>query len=151
MDLNIIKKLIKLVESSQIEELEVQDEGLQIRITKSKSGVVTSAPQPVVQASSPAQTQTSAPPEIQSESSPSQGTEIPSPMVGTFYRASAPDAEPFIKEGEPFKAGDVLCIVEAMKLMNEIEAECSGKILKILVENGQAVEFNQPLFLIEKT
>ena len=77
--------------------------------------------------------------------------EILSPMVGTFYRAPAPDSDPYVREDEIIKPGQILCIIEAMKLMNEIEAEISGKIIKILVENGQPVEYNQPLFLVEKT
>ena len=76
--------------------------------------------------------------------------EICSPMVGTFYRAPSPDAEPYVREGDSIQPGKVLCIVEAMKLMNEIESEVSGKILKILVENAQPVEYNQPLFIVEK-
>lgn len=152
MDLNVIKKLVKLVESSDIEELEVQDEGFQVRVSKSKAGAA-SVPQTIVQAppaTQPGQVPAPPPSESPVPSGTAQGTEILSPMVGTFYRAPAPDAEPFVKEGDTIQTGQVLCIVEAMKLMNEIEAEISGRILKILVENGQPVEFNQPLFLVEK-
>jgi len=156
MNIANIKKLIKLVESSQINELEVQDEGLQVRIVKSASGQLHTAPPTVI----------AAPPSVQA--SPDYSThiqeakvekaalknqdnevEILSPMVGTFYRAPAPDASPYIKQGDTIQPGQILCIVEAMKLMNEIEAEISGKIIEILVENAQPVEYNQPLFLVE--
>jgi acetyl-CoA carboxylase biotin carboxyl carrier protein len=151
MDLNVIKKLIKLVESSQIDELEVKDEGVQIRVSKGKAGVMVSALQPVAPGPQSANPAPPVVPEKTETISTTTSTEILSPMVGTFYRAPAPDAAPFVKEGDSILTGQVLCIVEAMKLMNEIESEMSGKILKILVENGQAVEYNQPLFLIEKT
>ena len=87
--------------------------------------------------------------EQQPAESVSNAVEIKSPMVGTFYRAPSPEADPYIKEGDTVSPGKVLCIIEAMKLMNEIEAEISGRIVKILVENTQAVEYNQPLFLVE--
>ncbi|NQT27192.1 acetyl-CoA carboxylase biotin carboxyl carrier protein [candidate division KSB1 bacterium] len=150
MDLNVIKKLVKLVENSEIDELEVQDEGLQIRISKGKSGMMVSASQPMFQIPQSAQPAPIAVSEPVLVPASAGGSEILSPMVGTFYQAPAPDANAFVKEGDSIQVGQVLCIIEAMKLMNEIESEVSGKILKILVENGQAVEFNQPLFLIEK-
>jgi len=157
MDLNQVKKLVKLVESSQIDELEIQDEGIRIRVTKSRAGHVlapamaqsavhapvsaVSAPQPPV-AAGPAE----------SVPAPSDKlVEIRSPMVGTFYRAPAPDAPPYVREGDLIQPQKILCIIEAMKLMNEIEAEISGRVVKILAENAQAVEYNQPLFLVEKT
>ena len=157
MNIAYIKKLIKLVESSQINELEVQDEGLQVRIVKS------AAAHPVVY---PPQLIHGNPPPVQPDGDfstqieakvenvgPSGGNivEILSPMVGTFYRAPAPDAIPYVNEEDVIKPGQILCIIEAMKLMNEIEAEISGRITKILVENEQPVEYNQPLFLVEKT
>jgi acetyl-CoA carboxylase biotin carboxyl carrier protein len=157
MNIANIKKLVKLVESSQINELEVQEEGFQVRIVKSASihpaayppQVIHSTPQSA-QPTGDFSTQVEA--KVESTSS-SQGNiaEILSPMVGTFYRAPAPDASPYVREEEIIKPGQILCIIEAMKLMNEIEAEISGKIIKILVENGQPVEYNQPLFLVEKT
>lgn len=154
MDFAEIKRLVKLVESSNIDELEIQEEGLQVRVTKSRYTATTPAP---------VQIQTTAPvpsrdsgvaediaPSTAPESKPANAIEIGAPMVGTFYRSSTPDTDPYVKEGDTVQTGQTLCIIEAMKLMNEIEAEVSGKILKILVENGQPVEFNQPLFLIEK-
>ncbi len=158
MNLTDIKRLVKLVETSDIEELHIQEKGFQIRITKRKgvsggqtTGVVPSVIPQVV---------SSAPPETKIKGAkvePAEGeksdnvVEICSPMVGTFYRAPAPDTKLYVEVGEEIHPGQILCIVEAMKLMNEIEAEISGKIVKILVENAQPVEYNQPLFLVEKT
>lgn len=88
-------------------------------------------------------------PVVHSQSQNSSSKQILSPFVGTFYRAPSPEVDPYVREGQMVKRGDVLCIVEAMKLMNEIEAECSGKIVNVLVENGQPVEFDEPLFVIE--
>ena len=160
MDITEIKRLIKLVESSKIEELELREKGFQIRISKSRETVpvqtVTSiVPQaPAPQETPPAQHDTNVL-EAKVESIAGQGSEnlveIHSPMVGTFYRAPAPDAKPYTNIGDEIHPGKILCIVEAMKLMNEIEAEISGKIVKILVENAQPVEYNTPLFLVEKS
>ena len=156
MDIKEIRRLIKLVETSNIGELELQEEGFQIRISKGSSAMaspqVVNLPAPPPVQSQPQQMEKAAP-EAKADSDPvlpDNVIEILSPMVGTFYRSPAPDAEPYIKEGDSIQPGKILCIVEAMKLMNEIEAEISGKIVKILVENAQPVEFNQPLFLIEK-
>ncbi len=155
MDFNDIKRLVKLVESSNIEELEIEEEGYQIRVTKSRgSGMMPVQPQmQMIQApASPASAAVSTPvnPAAPAPVASDSADEVKSPMVGTFYRASAPDAAPFVKEGDVVKVGQTLCIIEAMKLMNEIEAEVSGKVMKILVENAQPVEFGQTLFLIEK-
>jgi acetyl-CoA carboxylase biotin carboxyl carrier protein len=160
MDITEIKRLIKLVESSKIEELELREKGFQIRISKSRETVpvqtVTSiVPQaPAPQETPPAQHDTNVL-EAKVESIAGQDSEnlveIHSPMVGTFYRAPAPDAKPYTNTGDEIHPGKILCIVEAMKLMNEIEAEISGKIVKILVENAQPVEYNTPLFLVEKS
>ena len=157
MNIANIKKLIKLVESSQINELEVQDEGFQVRIVKSASGHPAVYQPQSIHAAPPSahpagdfSTQVEA--KVEKTGSGDDNTvEILSPMVGTFYRAPAPDSDPYVREDEIIKPGQILCIIEAMKLMNEIEAEISGKIIKILVENGQPVEYNQPLFLVEKT
>ena len=153
MDLNEVKKLIKLVERSEITEIEIFEKGQKIRISKNGSkGVGTHLAAPVVQtapmpapvaASVPAATQTVA------EIVPANILEIRSPMVGTFYRTPSPDAEPYVRVGDSVEPGKVLCIIEAMKLMNEIEVEVAGKIVEILVENGQPVEFDQVLFRVE--
>ncbi len=160
MDLKNIRRLIKLVEASDIEELEIQEEGLQVRITKRKETAIPHVYQPgsvgpsAVQNAPPTQFETQVH-EAKVEHLPGTESEhvveICSPMVGTFYRAPAPDANAYVEVGDHIEPGKILCIIEAMKLMNEIEAEVSGKIVKILVENAQPVEYNQPLFLVEKS
>jgi len=145
-----IKKLIKLVEESQIGELEVRRWWGTVRISRyagagasPASGAVIHVPPP---AAAPA-TPPAAPASVPSEKEVDAGHHvIRSPMVGTFYRAPTPDADPYVDVGRRVQAGQTVCIIEAMKLMNEIESEISGSIAKILVENGQPVEYGQPLF-----
>jgi acetyl-CoA carboxylase biotin carboxyl carrier protein len=157
MDIKKIKRLIRLVESSAIEELEIKEEDYQIRITKGRAmptaqTEIPVAVPPLSTVPSPIQFETAVK-EAKIEAAPGLAeniVEICSPMVGTFYRASAPDSAPYVDVGSVINPGKVLCIIEAMKLMNEIEAEISGKIVKILAENAQPVEYSQPLFLIEK-
>jgi len=165
-----IRKLVKIVEESNIQELEVSRWWTKVRITKGNSSVHVQsagvAGQPPAQVGpSPAASPPTSTPEASSEVNVEKSAEVAeappvpketrntievrSPMVGTFYRAPAPDAEPYVKEGDYISPGKVLCIIEAMKLMNEIEAEISGRIVSILVENGEPVEYNQPLFLVE--
>ncbi len=154
MDLDLIKKLIRVVEKSEIMEFTFQEGEMKVKISKNSYGVqpTYTLPQQTIQQ----------PVQVERESKSSDGKkpestessnlhEIKSPIVGTFYRAPAPDADPYAQVGDMITAGSVLCIVEAMKLMNEIEADVSGKIVKILVENATPVEYNQPLFLIEKS
>jgi acetyl-CoA carboxylase biotin carboxyl carrier protein len=144
MDLRKLKTLIDLVSESNISELEITEADGKVRIVKADPAaavaaqpVYAAAPAPVVAAAAPAV----APVET--------GHIVKSPMVGTFYRASSPNAKPFAEVGQQIKEGEAICIIEAMKIMNEIEADKSGTITKILCENGQAVEFGQPLFVIE--
>ncbi len=151
MDLKELKALLRLMEGNEVEELEVEEGGRRIRIRRRSAQGPTLPP-----ATLPVQ-----PPPIQATGSPSLFPPTPaaaetaglipveSPMVGTFYRAPAPGAEPYVKEGDLVQKGTVVCIIEAMKLMNEIEAEVKGRIARILVENAQAVEFGQTLFLLE--
>lgn len=150
MDLRKLKALIDLVEKSGIAELEITEGEEKVRIAKQGgSAPATSfhmhhaspAPQaaPVAPAAAPAEPVAAAEPE---------GHAVKAPMVGTFYRSSAPGAQSFVEVGQTVKTGDTLCIIEAMKLMNEIEADASGVIKAILVENGQPVEYGQPLFII---
>ena len=151
MDLRKLKKLIDLVEESGIAEIEVTEGEEKVRITRSLA-----APQPVYAA---APTVAAAP--APAAAAPAAAAGAPaaperdlskaqtSPMVGTFYRAPGPNAPVFVEVGQSVNAGDTLCIIEAMKLMNEIEAERSGVVKEILVENGQPVEFGEPLFIIE--
>jgi acetyl-CoA carboxylase biotin carboxyl carrier protein len=158
MNLNDVKRLVKLVETSSIDELEIHEDKLQIRITRNKPAQPGSGPVlQMVQAvphGAQAPRLDSAPHEARIEIKPTAKNdnliEIRSPMVGTFYRAPSPDTDPYVREGDSIQPGKILCIIEAMKLMNEIEAEITGKIVKILVENARPVEYNQPLFLIEK-
>ncbi|NOX65226.1 MAG: acetyl-CoA carboxylase biotin carboxyl carrier protein [Chlorobi bacterium] len=152
MDINLLKRLVKVVEQSNITEFSVQEGDLKIKISKnSKQSVNTVISQPinpVVQTAEPVAAQE---PKAKEEEVNTNYHEIRSPIVGTFYRAPAPDADTYVQVGDIVSVGSVLCIVEAMKLMNEIESDADGKIVKILVENATPVEYNQPLFLIEKT
>ena len=162
MDLSYVKKLIKLVESSGIGELELEEEGSKIRIAKPSNNSSSMAvhPPPLPAAfhhPAPVLPATSAPQNLLSHEGSSDLPnveanihEVRSPIVGTFYRAPAPDADAYTQVGQIVQAGTVLCIVEAMKLMNEIESDTAGRIVKICVENGQPVEYNQTLFHIEK-
>ncbi len=155
MDLNLIKKLVKIFHASDISELEVEEDGLRIKISKQFENVtVPVVPQVTTQNISQPAVETSKA-EVETKANEQENTanlhEIHSPIVGTFYRAPAPDADPYVKVGDTVAKGSVLCIVEAMKLMNEIESDVNGKVLKIIVDSGNPVEYNQPLFLIETT
>ena len=140
-----LKEIIYILENSEVNEIEATFWGRRFRVVKSASVKVSSPSTPAVTTS----TAPSSKPEPSAEAvQPSSGENILSPMPGTFYSASSPDTDPFVKEGESVSEGDTLCIIEAMKIMNEIEAEQNGTITKILVENGKPVEYNQPLFVI---
>ncbi len=153
MDLRKLKTLIDLVAESDISELEVTEGESKVRIVKSGTPVAqgqvvmmqpqAAQPMPAVASAAPA-------PQAAAEVAPPEpaGHIVKSPMVGTFYRSSAPGSAPFVEVGSVVKEGDTLCIIEAMKLLNEIDADASGTIRQVLVENGQAVEFGQPLFII---
>jgi len=152
MDLAYLKKLVHIVERSSIDEIEVEEEGLRVRVARNPHGnssaVQASALAPALGASAlPAASASSAPPA--SAAPEKKYHEVKSPIVGTFYRAPAPDADPYVDVGQMVQPKTVLCIIEAMKLMNEIECDAAGKIVSILVENGKPVEYNQTLFLIE--
>ncbi|MFP5381012.1 MAG: acetyl-CoA carboxylase biotin carboxyl carrier protein [Gammaproteobacteria bacterium] len=149
MDLRKLKKLIDLVEASGIAELEITEGEEKVRIAKSIAGApMMMAPQPqmfhAAAAPAPAPPAAAAP----AEDAVPEGHVVRSPMVGTFYRAPAPGAKNFAEVGQTVSAGDTLCIIEAMKLLNEIEADQGGVIKAILVENGQPVEYGEPLFVI---
>lgn len=154
MDLRKLKKLIDLVEESGISELELTEGEEKVRISRTITGVAPvtqyvaapaqAAPAYAAPAAAPAAASAGAPapaPEL-------EGKVVKSPMVGTFYRASSPDAKAFVDVGSSVSAGETVCIIEAMKLLNEIESEHAGVIKKIFVENGQPVEYGEPLFLI---
>ncbi|MCJ7458825.1 MAG: acetyl-CoA carboxylase biotin carboxyl carrier protein [candidate division Zixibacteria bacterium] len=155
-----IRKLIRIVEESNIDELEVTTWGRKIRITRrvnhqnphSSSHLIANQPSPSERvAATPVNDEPAAVSVEVSKPEEAEGnlTPIKSPMVGTFYRAPAPGAKPYVEAGQIISAGQVVCVVEAMKLMNEIESEVAGRVVKILVENGKPIEFGQTLFLIE--
>ena len=148
MNTKDIEQLIELLEKSTISEIEVSRWGKKIRVSRQGGNVVVQnsgmVPAP---AQSAAPIQTTA--DTTDDESSLQGLSIESPMVGTFYRSPSPEVDPFIKVGDHVKKGDTLCIIEAMKIMNEVEAEVSGVILDIQIENAQPVEYGQTLFLIE--
>jgi acetyl-CoA carboxylase biotin carboxyl carrier protein len=155
MDLRKLKTLIDLVSESNVSELEITEAEGKVRIVKSApvvAGAVVAAPMPVAAV---AATPMVAPPAVgaaapvAAEPAAVQGHIVKSPMVGTFYRASSPGAKSFVEVGQAVKEGETVCIVEAMKILNEIEADKTGTITQILVENGTAVEYGQPLFVIE--
>jgi acetyl-CoA carboxylase biotin carboxyl carrier protein len=164
MDINEIKRLLKVFDNSTATEMEIDETGMggaKIWLAKTMmlpEGMPMAMPQ--MQMAIPAQQAMSAGNDVSDEPKTEKSKETPrsentyevkAPMVGTFYRAPSPDADSYVKVGDDISEGTVLCIIEAMKLMNEIESEVSGKVVKILVENAQAVEYNQPLFLIEKS
>lgn len=160
MNEQTIRQLISIVEDSNIDSLEVRRWFQTIRIVKNRGAQNGHHPAPSgtttlvnIPAPAPVAVAPTAPATVAPTPTPpaSNLVEIKSPMVGTFYRSASPEAPPFVDTGKVIKVGDVLCIVEAMKLMNEIEAEQSGRIVKILVENAQPIEFGQPLFLIDPT
>ena len=152
MDLRKLKTLIDLVAESDIAELEVTEGESKVRIVKSsaipQNQMVMMPPQGVQQYSAPAMSAAPASAPAAPAAAEPTGHVVKSPMVGTFYRSSAPGAPAFVDVGSTVKEGDTLCIIEAMKLLNEIDADMSGTITKVLVENGQPVEFGQPLFVI---
>lgn len=151
MDLRKLKTLIDLVAESDISELEVTEGDGKVRIVKSAAApqtVYATAPQMVPAAAAPAPAAAPAAEAAPAAPAAPQGHVVKAPMVGTFYRAPNPGAAPFAEVGQSVKEGDALCIIEAMKLMNEIEADKTGVIKEILIENGEPVEFGQPLFVI---
>ena len=154
MDLRKLKTLIDLVSDSNVSELEITEAEGKVRIVKSGAAPVQAyAPVPVYQQPAPA----AAAPAASAEAAPAPAPvaeaaashAVKSPMVGTFYRASSPGAKPFVEVGDSIKAGETICIIEAMKILNEIESDKSGTVTQILCENGQAVEYGQPLFIVE--
>lgn len=157
MDLRKLKTLIDLVSESNIAELEITENEGKVRIVKSGAGMAqpmmtlapAPAPAPMMAAMAAAPVAAAAAPVEAAAPAAPAGTVVKSPMVGTFYGSSTPGGKPFVEVGSAVKVGQALCIIEAMKIMNEIECELAGTITQVLVENGQAVEFGQPLFVIE--
>jgi len=167
MDLAYLRKLIKILDQSTMTEMEIEEEGIKLRLAKQTNNKAEGqhghivpyyqmpAPMPQQQQQLPAaqQPETAAAEKTEEKKTEPGVTyyEMKSPIVGTFYRAPAPDADPYVEVGQEVESGTVLCIIEAMKLMNEIESDVKGKVVKIMVENAQPVEYNQTLFLIEPT
>ena len=153
MDLRKLKTLIDLVSESNISELEITEADGKVRIVKADPHAVTQpayhSTAPAGQVMAPASAAVEAPAPQPAVVAVDPGRAIKSPMVGTFYRAANPGSKPFVEVGQAVKEGDAVCVIEAMKIMNEIEADFSGTITKVLVENGQAVEFGQTLFIVE--
>jgi acetyl-CoA carboxylase biotin carboxyl carrier protein len=143
-----IKELIEVFDSSNLASLSIKDKDFKIELDKASKTIQTLQPQqeitqPIPTPSTPAQPTTSTPTQVEGET-------INSPMVGTFYKAPSPDSPPYVKVGDKVKAGQTVCIVEAMKIMNEIQAEYDCEILEVLVEDGQPVEFDTPLFKVKR-
>lgn len=148
MNIKEMKEMIQLMNENNLTELELEKEGLKIRLKKNQAGTIEyvhqeSRPIPSSRASQSTESR-----EAQAPPAPAKAV-IKSPMVGTFYAAGAPDAPPFVKVGSQVEVGQVICIIEAMKLMNEIKSEVKGKIAAINAQNGEPVEFGQPLFVLE--
>ncbi len=149
MDLRKLKKLIDLVQESGIGEIEITEGEEKVRITRQSASAPAVMMAPHMQSMGYAPASAPAQPEAPAPAPEPKGHQLKSPMVGTFYRAPSPGAPSFVEIGQSVTKGQTLCIIEAMKLLNEIESDASGAIKAILVENGQPVEYGQPLFLIE--
>lgn len=154
MDLRKIKKLIELLEESELAEIEIHEGEESVRLIRNHpqpaSTQTISAPAPAPAPAQPSSAGTGQPAESESAQELPEGEVVRSPMVGTFYAAPSPEADPFVKVGSRVSSGDTLCLVEAMKMFNQIEAEFSGEVVAVLVEDGQPVEFDEPLFVIRK-
>jgi acetyl-CoA carboxylase biotin carboxyl carrier protein len=153
MDIRKVKKLIELLEESGISEIEISEGEESVRISRyPKPGTVTTTAAPAAPAAPPSApaAPASMPAAAEPAAPPVRGQQVTAPMVGTFYSGPAPGAKPFVEIGTEVKPGDTLCVIEAMKMMNQIESEFAGRVVSILVENGSPVEFGQPLFVIEE-
>ena len=152
MDLRKIKKLMELLEESGIAEIEVKEGEESIKLSRNIGSSVAPVQQMIQQPMMPQQQAPQATSQVQDKSDDSSNQNrntVNSPMVGTFYASASPESKPFVTVGQSVKKGDTLCILEAMKMMNQVQAESNGKILEILVDNAEPVEFDQPLFVIE--
>ncbi len=149
MNLKEIKELVTLMNENNLMELEVEKEGMRIRLKKTISQSEGIAGPIIIEKERLLEVQKTEGTAQGTDKAPTSAVEIKAPMVGTFYRAPAPEAAPYVEAGQVIETGQVICIIEAMKLMNEIKSEIKGKILEILVDNAEPVEFGQPMFLIE--
>jgi acetyl-CoA carboxylase biotin carboxyl carrier protein len=155
-DLAELKRLVNLMKANDLGEVEMEDEGRRVRVVRGGRAVeafpmTVAQPGPASVAAATPVPPPAAAPAASASAKESTGVEIPSPMVGTFYRSPSPDASPYVEVGDRIGKDSPICIVEAMKVMNEIKAEIEGEILEILVQNGEPVEFGQPLFLVRPT
>lgn len=148
MNIKEIKEMVNLMNENGLMELEIEKDGMRIRLKKTPSGIETFSGPVVMEREKFAEAAAKQSKEAAKEQN-SKAIEIKSPMVGTFYRAPSPESAPYVEVGQNVEPGQVVCIIEAMKLMNEIKAEIKGKILEILVDNAEPIEFGQPIFLIE--
>jgi acetyl-CoA carboxylase biotin carboxyl carrier protein len=149
MDIRKVKKLIELLEESGISEIEIHEGEESVRISRHPTGMSWAAPAQMMMAPAAAPAGAQAAGEAAPPPPPPAGHTVTAPMVGTFYGAAAPGAKPFVQIGSKIEVGDTLCIIEAMKMMNQIESDTAGTVVAILAENGEPVEFDQPLFVIE--
>lgn len=154
MNMKDIKEMISIMKKNDITEFELENDGFRVRLKKGNSGIpmdnIVMQPQPVQYINGGAVLATPQADAVAPVLDDPSIEVVKSPMVGTFYKAAGPDADPFVSVGQAISEGDTLCIVEAMKLMNEIKAEHAGTVVEVLIENGQSVEFDQPLFKIKK-
>lgn len=159
MDLKLVKNILTLISESDVDEVAIEEGDFKIKVKKKSENTTQTVqyqmpapqqPAPQPQQTAPPQTQVEKKTTKASDDDHADGEVVKSPIVGTFYESASPDSDPFVKVGDQIKKGQTLCIVEAMKIMNEIEAEFSGTIQKIVAENGTPVEFDQPLFIIKK-
>jgi acetyl-CoA carboxylase biotin carboxyl carrier protein len=151
MDIRKVKKLIELLEESDVAEIEIHEGEESVRISRQSSLSIHAPQMAHMQAAAavPLQTPPAAAPAAVAEPEQIEGHTVKSPMVGTFYRAPSPGSKAFVEEGQQVAEGDTLCIIEAMKILNQIESDKAGTVKKILVDNGQPVEYNEPLFIID--
>jgi acetyl-CoA carboxylase biotin carboxyl carrier protein len=157
LDIADLKEILRILEEQDITEFELEQDGVKLRVCRAAGGAVAAAPVPPAAYAAPAAVPGPAaavsaaappPPSASMEPPPEDGTLVKSPIVGTFYRSPDPNAPPFVDVGDRIKVGQVLCIIEAMKLMNEIEAELAGEVVRVHVDNGQPVQYGDPLFTI---
>ena len=148
MDIRKIRRLIELLEGSDVNEIEITEGEESVRISRGPAQVPVAAPAPAAAAPAAGAAPAEAP-AAEVEAPQESGIYQEAPMVGTFYRAPSPESDPYVREGDYVNAGETLCVIEAMKLFNEIEAEYTGRVKKIMVENAQPVEYGEPLFLID--
>lgn len=149
MNIKEIKEMINLMNENSLVELEVEKDGMRIRLKKTSSGIESVSGPILVEREGSSGVTSKKEAREAPERIPDKSLEIRSPMVGTFYRAPSPEAPPYVEIGQVVEPGQVICIIEAMKLMNEIKSEIKGKLLEVLVDNAEPVEFGQPMFIVE--